>query len=152
MKKSLSTVFILTLSMIVGTFAVRAQAAGPDKKMSQGAPKNDEIVHAIILNQGVSLGGDVSCQGAWTDLPANTIGDYFSALVAASISPDFAGSKFTISSASDTWGKAKAPGWKCELSLRDDDPEVLWNRGIVFFMKASDRSAVKESFRCPGAP
>jgi hypothetical protein len=120
--------------------------------IKSGAPESQEIIHAIFLNQDVDLSVDESCPGAWTGLDGNTMGHYFSALISASASKEFEGTKLKVSSKPGKWDKTKESGWACEVNFYIDDPESPWNRGINFFMRSKDRSIIKDSFMCPGTP
>jgi hypothetical protein len=131
-----------------------AESNGAEKKRASESlpPSGEEIIHALVVNHDVSLGVHESCPGAWSGLAGQTIGDYFSAVMAASITEDFEGTKLKISAAPDVWPPTNEKGWRCEVLWRDDRPEVLWSRGLTFFMKARDRSVIRDSFTCPGTP
>ncbi len=117
-----------------------------------GLPQEHEIVNAIVRNHDVKLNVHESCPGAWPGLRGDTIGDYFSALVGASSKKDYSATKLRVSAIAGQWETSKEPGWHCEFEYFDNTPEIQWTRGITFFMKASDRSVMRESFACPGTP
>jgi hypothetical protein len=115
-------------------------------------PSDEDIVHSVIENHDVKLRTHESCRSAWVDLKGDTIGDYFSAIVAASSTKDFEGVELRISAHEATWGPSDIPSWRCSVEYQLTDPESPWSRGVTFYMKTSDHSVLRNSFSCPGTP
>ena len=127
--------------------AVQASTATP---IVAAAPTAKEVIALVFRNAHVRLASDPSCAGVGTSREDQSIGDFLAGFLAEQTG-QAAGRNWIEVLCKDAPGGQAPPGWECQMLVRRLDGEERWGWGVRFLVRASDRKAVRQSFRCAGA-
>ncbi len=112
------------------------------------APSAKDVIALALRNADLPLAGIPSCEGAGTSESDATLGDYLAGFLAEQTGRS---GKNWIEAGCRDAASGDAAGWDCRLVVRRSRGEERWGWGVRFFVRASDRKALRSSFACLGA-
>lgn len=127
-----------------------AAVATPASPAGAGTPTAKEAVALVLRNADVRLDSDASCADVGTSRGDVSIGDFLAGFLAEQTG-EGSGRNWIDASCKDAPAGLASPGWECQMLVRRVDGEERWGWGVRFFVRASDRKAVRSTFRCIGA-
>lgn len=137
---------VLLAALLAAGSALAAEP--PASRVPAAPPTAKEVVALALRNADLALAGIPSCVGAGTSASDATLGDYLAGFLSEQTARS---GKNWIETGCRPATAGEASGWDCRLVVRRSRGEERWGWGVRFFVRASDRRAVRSSFACVGA-
>ncbi len=148
---ALAALFIGGMASILSPgWAGSSKEKKPIEKAVLKSPTDEEIIHAIILNQDIKLTSHASCASAIPLLQGQTMGDFFSHLISLLQRKEEGGKGLTMVVTKELKAEDGRDIWHCQVDFANQDPESPWKYGIAFKMRAKELMIIRDSFYCPG--
>ena len=140
--------FILMLTIAVLLLLSASSASAQAKKAVE--PTVKEAIKLIFANGDIPLTVNPSCKGVGSSQSDKTILDYLSGLLSFQAEPNSVNHiEFSFKQEKGAKGEIL---WLCDLSFAGkQDEETVWNWGVRFKMRNSDRRLLRNSVMCTGA-
>ena len=139
---------IITNFLLIGLFffGLLLAADGQTKTIE---PTAKEAIKQIFLNADIRLADAQFCKGMGSNAADKTILDFLSGVLSFQAEPKTNNNvEFSFKQEKNERGELV---WVCDVMFKGSDDADIWNNGIRFNMRNSDRKLIRRSLICIGS-
>jgi len=148
----------LTLSLLflvlIGPMAacqVKPLSKGPHPAAVPPKPDKKAVIYLLMQNWDVALKTDPSCNGVGTAVSDSTIGQFLAGFLEYHSDSTTSDRQLLISIDAGDDPSIREPYWKVTFIIGGRTDGEPWRWGVSFGIRISDRSVMRNTFRCIGA-